>query len=359
MKIFIKTYGCQANIADSERMAGILESRGHEIVGSENEADKIIVNSCSVKNKTQSKILHYIREQVADKEVYVGGCLTKTLKVDEHVPLVRGVFDTNSIMDVEEVLVEGGRYFSDKKENRVLSPIIRKDKKIGIVPIGEGCLNNCTFCATKLSRGNLKSYRIGDIKRAVEKAVNEGCEKIYLTSQDNGCYGKDIGTNLPELLNEVVQVKGDYKIRVGMMNPWHLRKILSLLIKSFRNNKIMKFIHIPVQSGSEKVLKDMKRIHTVEEFKEVVKVFRANFSEVTIATDVIVGYPTESEEDFQMTLDLVSEIKPEVINKASFSSRPGTAASKLKKIPTEIIKNRTRRLDKLYIDYRKELEIRI
>lgn len=121
----------------------------------------------------------------------------------------------------------------------------------------------------------------------------------------------------------------------------------------------MKFIHIPVQSGSEKVLKDMKRIHTVEEFKEVVKVFRANFSEVTIATDVIVGYPTESEEDFQMTLDLVSEIKPEVINKASFSSRPGTAASKLKKIPTEIIKNRTRRLDKLYIDYRKELEIRI
>ncbi|KKP92475.1 MAG: MiaB-like protein tRNA modifying enzyme [Parcubacteria group bacterium GW2011_GWA1_36_12] len=326
MKVYIKTWGCQANIADSEQMAGILKEKGYDLVDSEDEAEYIIANTCAVKNKTQSKILDYIKKN-KNKKIFVGGCLTKTIDIKDH--------------------------FSSSKEHRILSPIIRKDEEVGIVAIGEGCLNSCTFCATKLARGSLRSYRIGEVKRNVEFSINQGCKKIYLTSQDNGCYGFDIKTSLPELLNELATIEGEYIIRVGMMNPWHLNKILPSLIESYKSEKIMKFLHIPVQSGSEKILRNMKRIHTVDNFKTAVKKFRENFPRnlfpnSTIATDIIIGYPTETEQDFKETYNLIKEVKPEVINITAFSSRPRTKASKLKQLPSEIIKERLKKITILY-----------
>jgi MiaB-like tRNA modifying enzyme len=354
--IFIKTYGCQANISDSEAIAGLLKEKGCNIVNNEKDADYIIVNTCSVKNKTQSKELDYLRKVSKDKKVIVGGCLTKTIDIRRYAPNIKAVFDTNSLIKIPSILENPRDEFSDKKElNRLKIPIIRSKNGIGIVPIGQGCLNNCSFCATKLARGNLISYRIGDIKRAIEDCVNDNCKTIHLTSQDNGCYGFDIKTNLSELLNEIVTTQGDYKIRVGMMNPWHATKILDKLIQSFKNEKIMKFIHIPVQSGSEKVLKDMKRIHTVENFKLIVKKFREEFDNITISTDIIVGYPSETEEDFQKTLDLIKEIKPEVINISKFSSRFGTQASKLKQLASQVIDERSIRLNELYKEIKNSL----
>jgi MiaB-like tRNA modifying enzyme len=341
MKIFIKTYGCQANINDSEILAGKLKSKGNELVKSEEEADKIIVNTCSVKNKTQSKILHYLK-QYQDKEVEVSGCLTNTIDLQEKFPKVKTIDTINT--------------------NKLNNPLVLSDSRKAIIQISQGCLNNCTFCATKLSRGTLKSYRIGDIKRQLESAVNDGATKIHLTSQDNGCYGFDINTNLPELLNELTTINGNFIIRVGMMNPWHLNKIQTQtqLIKSMKSPNVTKFIHLPIQSGSEKVLKDMKRIHTTKEFKDFAKQFRktfprANFPDSTIATDIIVGYPTETEEDFQQTLNLIKEVKPEVLNISTFSSRPKTEASKLKQLDSKIIKQRTKKLNDLYLGYRNAL----
>ena len=149
-----------------------------------------------------------------------------------------------------------------------------------------------------------------------------------------------------------------------MMNPWHLRKIKNKLIKSMKSDKIQKFLHIPVQSGSEKVLKHMKRIHTVQEFKDFSNLFRKNFprkiyKDSTIATDIIVGYPTETQEDFQETLNLIKEVKPEVLNVSAFSSRPKTKASKLKQLSSEIIKERTKKINELYNSYRKAIPLRI
>ena len=354
MKVFIQTFGCQANIADSEQIAGLLKQNNYELANDEEGADAIIVNSCSVKNKTQSKILDYLKKN-KNKKIFVGGCLTKTIDIKKYVPEVTAVFDTNSILKIPEILETGQDHFSSKKEHRILLPIIRNDKETGIVAIGEGCLNSCTFCATKLARGNLRSYRIGDIKRNVELSIKQGCKKIYLTSQDNGCYGFDINTSLPELLKELVTIEGNYIIRVGMMNTWHLNKITNNLIESYKSEKIVKFLHIPVQSGSEKVLRDMKRIHTVENFKGAVKKFRNAFPDITIATDIIVGYPTETEEDFQQTYNLVKEIKPEVLNISMFSSRQKTKASKLKQLPSELIKERSKKLSDLYINYRSNL----
>ena len=357
MKIFLKTYGCHANKADSESIAGLLEEKGHQLAQSESSADYIIVNSCSVKNTTQSKELHYIHQQLKSKKVIVGGCLTKTLDLRKRFPDLSAVFDTNSLTKLPEILKNPHDEFSNEKESlRLQIPVIRTEKELAIIPISQGCQNSCTFCATKLARGNLKSYRLGDIKRTFQQAIQDGCTKINLTSQDNGCYGFDIKTSLPELLNELTTIEEDYVLRVGMMNPWHLNKILLQLIESYKSNKIMKFLHIPVQSGSEKILKDMKRIHTVENFKAAVKKFREEFPKITIATDVIVGYPTETEEDFQQTYNLIGGIKPEVLNVSMFSSRPGTKASKLKQLPSEIIKERSRKLTQLYKNYRNNLK---
>ena len=352
MKIFIKTFGCQANISDSETIAGLLQE-GFTLVNSEDEADTIIVNSCAVKNATQSKILDYLKKYSKEKKVFVGGCLTKVLDIKKYAP-VKAVFDTNSILKISEILTQEKDAFSDHKESRILAPLIRKDSEVAIIPIGEGCLNSCTFCATKLARGNLRSYRMGDIKRAFEKAVNEGCKKIYLTSQDNGCYGFDLGASLPELLDELTQIKGDYLIRVGMMNPWHLTKILPDLLESYSSDRIMKFLHIPVQSGSERILKHMKRIHTVDNFTSAVNLFRKSFPDISIATDIIIGYPLETEDDFKQTLDLIKKTKPEVLNISKFSSRPGTEASKLKQLSSEIVKERTLRLNSLYQEIRSQ-----
>tara|TARA_Y100000310_G_C20689313_1_gene821164 strand:+ start:188 stop:1210 length:1023 start_codon:yes stop_codon:yes gene_type:complete len=338
MKIFIKTYGCQANINDSEILAGSLSEQGHTLVHSEEEADKIILNTCSVKNKTQSKILHYL-EKHKHKETEVGGCLTNTINLQEKFPNAKIIDTINT--------------------SKLNTSITRFNKDIAIIQISQGCLNACTFCATKLSRGVLRSYRIGDIKRQLSDAINKGATKIYLTSQDNGCYGFDIKSSLPELLNELVTVKGDFTIRVGMMNPWHLRKIKSELVKSYKNPKIQKFLHIPVQSGSESVLENMKRIHTVEEFKDIVKTFRQQIPNIDIATDIIVGFPTESEEDFQQTISLLQETKPEIVNRSAYSSRPKTKASKLKQLSSEIIKQRTKKLDEMYWRYRNAMKLQI
>ncbi|MEK6848072.1 MAG: tRNA (N(6)-L-threonylcarbamoyladenosine(37)-C(2))-methylthiotransferase [Nanoarchaeota archaeon] len=357
MRVFIKTFGCQANIADSEAMAGILKERKFKLTDSEEEADAIVVNTCSVKNKTQSKILHYLRKYSGKKKLFIGGCLIKTIDVRKAIPFVEAVFDTNNITKIAEILENKKDYFSSVKENRIGLPVVRYRNEIGIINISQGCLNKCTFCATKLSRGNLKSYRIGDIKRAVENAVSEGCKIIYLTSQDNGCYGFDIGTNLPELLKEVVAVEGDFKFRVGMMNPWHLRKILQDLLKVYESDKIIKFLHIPVQSGSERGLKEMFRSGSLKEFRNAVLKFREKFPQITIATDIILGYPTETEMDFEQTLELIKETKPQVVNMSAFSSRQGTLASKLKQLPSEIVKQRTRRLNELYWKYRELTKI--
>lgn len=340
MKYFIKTYGCQANINDSEIIAGMLKLRKKEVVSDERRADVIIINSCSVKNKTQSKIIDYISKHCEKKKIIVTGCLIKTIDLKKR------------FLQIE---------IKDLIKKRLGMPICRRDSRVGIIQIGEGCLNECTYCATRLAKGKLKSYLVKEIKKEFTRVVDEGCKMIYLTSQDNGCYGFDKKTNLAKLLKELLKFKGNYKIRVGMINPWYLMKFIDEMIDVYKDERVIKFLHIPVQSGSNKVLKEMKRGGNVDDFKKIFFKFRKEFprqkfSDSTIATDIIVGYPTETEADFEKTLNLIKEIKPEVLNISSFSSRPRTEASKLKQLPSEIIKKRTRELNEVYRKYRSGLK---
>lgn len=335
-RVYIRTFGCASNQSDSEQLAGILIKKGFKIVDSLRKSNIVIVMSCGVKSVTQSRVLSFISSLPKNKEIYVGGCLTSMIKLK-----ATALFNTNSITKIAEIIKNKKTIFSNEKEYRISLQRKRKNKDIAIINIAQGCMSNCSYCAVKFARGNLKSYRIKDIVKEVKKAVGEGCSKIYLCSQDNGCYGFDIKTNLPNLLNEIIKIKGDFKIRVGMANPRHVIKFLPELINVYKSDKIMKFLHIPVESGSDKVLKDMNRGYRVRDFKKIVFEFRKKIPGINISTDIICGYPTETEDDFQETLKLIKEIKPEVLNISKFGSRPKTEAAKLKQLTSQEVKRRS------------------
>ncbi len=243
-------------------------------------------------------------------------------------------------------------YFTGKRNESKIGLPKFIDSDICTIQIASGCTNFCNFCESKLAKGSVKSQPEDKVIEEIRYYKNNGIKIFYLSSTDNGAYGLDINTNLINLLKKVLQVQGDFKIRIGMANPWHIKRMLNDLIEIYKNEKIIKFLHIPLQSGSNKTLKGMKRTHTVEDFIYIVNKFREEIQEIDIATDIIVGYPAEDEEDFQQTLDLIKKIKPEVLNISKFSSRPGTKASKLKQLKSEIIDSRSKRLSELYNNYK-------
>jgi len=355
-RVYIETYGCSANKSDSEIMMGLLTQNGYSIVDSIDSADIAIINTCIVKTPTAKRMERRIREIYnSGKPLIIAGCMAKAERerIEKLTPkasiitpdaIDKIVYVVKKTLDGEKVVVD-----SEKKE-KVLLPRIPFNKIISIVQISSGCLSACTFCETRIAKGILKSYRPSSIIERIKEDVKNGFKEFWITSQDNGCYGFDIGTNLAELLNAIVKIEGNFFVRVGMMNPVHLirrKDLLENLIQVFKNEKIFKFIHLPIQSGSNKVLKDMNRGHTVEEFLEVVDAFRKEIPEITIETDIIVGYPTETEEDFEKTVDLLKTLNPDVVNISRFFPRPKTPAEKLKQLPMKIVNDRSRKIHEL------------
>lgn len=352
LKVAIETYGCTMNQADSDIMRGLI-SKYFELSSVE-DADVVVINSCGVVDYTERKIIRRIRElKSSGKKVVLAGCLPrinyKALELSdsaispENVSfIVDAIF---SAMNGKKIFVE--RRNVDKSELSCLKKRL-KDSTIAIVSISEGCLGSCSFCATKIARGGLRSFSMDGIVREVEQVVKDGFKEIQLTSQDTGAYGMDRGkAELPELLNRISKIEGDFRVRVGMMNPRHAVKILDDLINAFSSEKIYKFLHIPVQSGDNKVLEDMKRGHTVEDYIEVVEEFKRSFDDTLISTDIIVGFPTESEESFWKSYELLKETKPDIVNITRFSPREGTLAAKYRDIPGWIKKERSRKLTEL------------
>ncbi|MBU1112239.1 MAG: tRNA (N(6)-L-threonylcarbamoyladenosine(37)-C(2))-methylthiotransferase [Nanoarchaeota archaeon] len=351
-KIHIETYGCAANIADSEQMAGLLKKAEFKIVDNVDDADVVIINTCTVKGPTEDRFWTRLKElQETYKILIIAGCIAQTeQKKLKAFPLI----GTNQIHKVVEVVEEAlnenivKEIACDKVPDLNL-PIIRKNPIIEIIPISRGCLGACTYCKTKHARGNLRSYPVEDIVKRAEKAVDENVREIWLTSQDCGCYGFDIDTNLPTLLNELIKIKGKFKIRVGMMNPEHLEKIQDQLIDVYQSKKIFKFLHLPVQSGDNEVLENMKRLYKVQLFKDQINAFRAAFPEINIMTDIIVGFPGETSTQNWNTMTLVREIAPDSINISRFWARPNTPAAKMKNnIPGEVIKHRSNVLTDIF-----------
>jgi threonylcarbamoyladenosine tRNA methylthiotransferase CDKAL1 len=355
-KIYIETYGCTANRNDSQIMAGVLEESKFNLTSLE-EADHIIINSCGVKSSTEEKIIHNLeRLSKMGKSIIIAGCLTKINpeRIKKTIPNFSAMLDTKSIDKMGDVIKEINKgktkiiKFSKISKDKTLLPHVSSDKIINIIQVSEGCLSNCSFCGTKLARGNLKSYRPENIRESIRKSITSGIKEIYLTSQDMSAYGRDIGTNLTELLNSITEIEGDFMIRVGMMNPLHLNAAeIENLIKIFKNKNVFNFLHLCLQSGSNNVLKIMKRGYKAEDFVYYIEQFRKEIPNITLWTDIIVGHPGENKEHFNESLEIIKKIKPDFVNISSYGNRVGTEATKMKQISTKIKKLRTRKISKI------------
>ena len=358
-KIWVEAYGCSASFSDSEMISGLIVNGGHTLANNSEESDLNVIVTCSVKDATAAKMVHRIKKSNS-KPLVVAGCLPKAeQKTVEKFAENASLLGPNSIGKTLQVIkstLDGQKIVAleDTDISKIGLPKIRLNSAIGIVEIASGCMSECTFCQTKLSKGDLKSYRIGDIVRQVKTEISDGCNEVWLTSTDNGCYGLDIGADLPELVNTISEIDKNFFIRVGMMNPMYMPKIRDGLLKSFESNKVFKFLHVPVQSGSNKVLNDMKRGHTEQTFRDVTQQFRRKFDKFTISTDIIVGFPTETEEDFEQTLKLLEDTKPDIVNLSRYSQRPGTDAAEMNQIDVIEVKRRSKIVSELINKISKE-----
>lgn len=290
------------------------------------------------------------RARKSGKPVIVAGCVPQgepNSKKWEGLSVI-GVQQIHRVVEVVEQALKGNqvRFLERKKtEKPALSlPKIRRNPFIEIISINVGCLNQCTYCKTKHARGHLGSYPVEEIVDRVRTVIKEGVKEIWLTSEDTGAYGLDIGTNIVNLLKAIVpELPDGVMLRVGMTNPPYILKHLDGIAEILNHPNVYGFLHVPVQSGANKVLYDMKREYTVEEFSRVVDVLREKVPGVTIATDIICGFPTEEDDHFDKTMELVEKYKFPVLNISQFYPRPGTPAAQMKRVPTAKVKQRSRR----------------
>ncbi len=365
LEIYFETYGCTANYNSTEIMKGLVRQVGLNITQNENYADLIVINSCVVKAPTQEKIRRRIQVLLKKhKRIILTGCMPQINK--ESLVNINGLYllDTTHIKDIVNLIqyINDGscdslKYLKQRNEVKSNLPKISKEKLIGINQISEGCLGECSYCIVKFAKGKLFSYPKDKIIESIKNDLQAGAKEIWITSQDNASYGNEDGEYfIPELLNEILKIPGRFKIRLGMMNPDNVLKIISELIEIYKHEKIFKFLHIPIQSGSDKILKTMKRKYTKTDILRIIKEFKKQIPKITIATDIIVGFPGETQEDWNETINVIKEIKPEILNRSNFCIREGTEAAKLTQLNPALIRQRAKELQDLHLKICKEIQ---
>ncbi len=334
MQIFIRSFGCSANTADSETLAGCLTQAGHQITTTEKQADIIIYNTCAVKGPTENRIISALKQIPPNKKIIVTGCLPlislERLKKEARFDAAVGPAAGKKIVHVVQQVANGETVIQLQDaltgKPQLDLPKIQTNPTVSIVSINYGCLGSCAYCCVVHARGHLRSCSVAQIVDRIKKDISAGTKEIWLTSQDTACYGRDIGTNLAELLKAITTIEGDFKVRVGMMTPNLTVPFLPELVDTFSSKKVFKFVHLPVQSGDDQVLQHMRRFYTAQQYKDIITAFKKACPEITVATDIIVGFPGETEEAFHNTLKLIKETQPDVVNVSKFFARPKTPA---------------------------------
>jgi len=334
--LLIISQGCSANLSESEQIAGLLSKNGYDVEFSNTtEASAIILNLCTVKGDASAlKATRNAKENYPNTPILVTGCTTPELiaslkKIDPEISIA-STHALERIPSIIEKIINGETVLDLQKEHspKLGIPKIRKNPIVGIVSIAEGCMDACSFCSTRMVKGRLQSYAPEQIVNETKTLVESGCKEIWLTAQDAACYGFDIGIDLAELVMQILKkTKGDYRIRMGMGNPRHTLSYAEKLAEVYKDERVFRFLHLPVQSGSDGILQAMKRKHSVSDYKKLVDFFYTGFSDFAISTDIIVGFPGEAEEDFQKSLDLIKWSKPTGCNRTRFVPRKGTLAA--------------------------------
>ena len=341
------------NYGEGAQLSEHMSRMGHEEVSSAKDADIVILNTCTVVDTTEKKMIKRMSElRKSGKEVVVTGCMAKVQanRVSIRLP--------GSLIIPPEDYSDFTTLISQRYDMGCSSyaPI---GNGSNIIPISQGCLGNCYYCITKFARGSLLSYEQEDLVERFNKALDHGHKEILITAQDTGCYGIDIDTDLPSLLSRMLERDGEYRIRIGMMNPNSLEPILDRLMDVMMDERIYRFLHIPVQSGSDAVLKAMNRQYTKNEFMDLARRMRSRYPDISISTDMISGFPGETDDDHGMSVRLIEELRGDTVNITRFSSRPGTEAASMDPVHGRISKDRSAELtevkNRVEYDNNKEL----
>ncbi len=338
MTIWFEGYGCTANQGETIEMRDHANQLGHEIAPNSDLAETVVLGTCTVIESTQNKMERRISELMDQgKKVIVSGCMAtadaKILGSKFPNALLVSPGDIDGLGD----LIGRGGCKPEKQD----SPFA------AILPISSGCLGRCTYCATLRARGRVTSRSVNDIFFKAQYAIDSGSKELLLTSQDNGAFGADSDTSLELLLSELSHLDGDFRLRVGMLNPMLVAGRSDAMAKAWGDSRTYKFMHLPIQSGSQKILDSMLRDHTLEDFWEVIETFRKYYPEMMIITDIITGFPGETDDDHQQTIDLLNSLLPDLVNLTRFSPRRGTPAARYKKVNSNTIKSRSQELTEL------------
>jgi len=352
-RVYVKSFGCPTNLSDGEVIAGCLSGAGFDVVEETHNADILIYNTCAVKAPTENRMIDILRKAPRGKRLIVTGCLPlinfERLKAEVDFDGVVGPAPGAKIVEVVRRVDRGEKVVvlvKDSKPSLGL-PKVQIKSVTSIIPINYGCLGACSYCCVLFARGRLRSYPVNEIVERLKYDLASGAKEIWLTSQDTGCYGKDVATNLAVLMRRICEIEGRFFVRVGMMTPNQALEILDDLIEAYKDEKIFKFLHLPVQSGDDEVLRLMNRFYTVDDFKSIIYAFRKEIPRITVATDVICGFPGESREAFEQTMKLITEIQPDVVNISKFFPRPHTPAKKMKLLPPQEVKGRSKKMAEL------------
>jgi threonylcarbamoyladenosine tRNA methylthiotransferase CDKAL1 len=360
-RVWVKTFGCAHNTSDSEYMAGQLQAYGYQLLpdAERQSADLWLVNTCTVKSPSQSAMDTLLAAgRAAGKALLVAGCVPQGDRHAEGLEglSVLGVTQIDRVVEaVQETLKGNTVQLLQKKALPALDlPKVRRNPHVEILPLSTGCLGACTYCKTVHARGRLGSYSPEALVARAEAAVAQGVTEIWLSSEDTGAYGKDIGTSLQELLAALVAVlppDGRTMLRLGMANPPFILDQLPGIAAALNHPCVYSTIHIPVQSGSNAVLGAMKREYSIQEFCTCVDELKRLVPNLGVHTDIICGFPGETEEDWAETMALVEKYRFPVVNISQFYSRPGTPAAHMKQTASQVRKQRSRALTVLHESY--------
>jgi len=354
IRFYLETYGCSLNKSDSDIIVGHLASLGAERVEDSDNANVLILNTCGVKEPTEDRIVHRLETLSGGTvPVVITGCLPRISldRIKTVIPdfaAVLGPQSIESLGPIVERVFHGERSIvnlesdSGSKLRLFEGP---PNSVICTVPICEGCLGSCAYCAVRFARGEVRSHSISEIRDVVERCVHLGYREIRLTSQDAGVFGHDTGEDLVKLLATLDGIDGAHMYRLGMFNPNLVLESIDDIVEVMTSDHYFKFFHVPLQSGSDRILESMARQYTVDQWRLITGMIRKRIPRATIATDIIVGFPGESNDDFELTLELLESIRPSVVNISKYGDRPGTRASKsTEKVDTSIKKARSRQL---------------
>lgn len=374
MKYFIKTFGCQMNVHESEKLAGTLESLGYEVSDNINSADVIVFNTCCIRDGVEQKImgnigaLKKLKKTRKDLIVAVCGCMSQAEGRDQVLrkkfPFIDIIFGTHNIHEFKNYLIS--RLESNNKITEVWSSergifenldIARDNINYnGWININFGCNNFCSYCIVPYVRGRERSRQPEDIINEAKDLISQGYKYITLLGQNVNSYGndfKDKKYNFAMLLSDLARLDGDFRIKFMTSHP---KDLSEEVIKTIANNdKLAKVIHLPIQSGSNAVLKAMNRRYTREHYESLIKMIRDYIPDAYISTDLIVGFPGETEEDFMDTYNLVHRVRYDGVFAFIFSRRSGTVADTMpNQIDESVKKDRIHRLLELSKSITKE-----